>query len=215
MSDTVTLKAQVREMRGKGVRHLRRDGVTPIVVYGAKTDPVSLQVETRELVRVLSKAGGTQIISIDVEGEKRPRMTLAKAIQRHVTRLTPLHADFIEVAMDEPILKRVPVLAVGESPAVKRHQGLLNLVMDQIQVRALPASLPPSIDIDVSHLEVHDTVTLADIELPEGVTWADPEDTVVIRVDASRMAAEIEEEDAEEALVDLPEQPVQEEDEEE
>jgi large subunit ribosomal protein L25 len=202
MSDTITLKAEPREIKGKGVRHLRRAGVTPIVVYGSKTEPIALQTDTKELIRVLSRAGGTQLISVVVDGEKAPRMTLAKAVQRHVTRLTPMHADFIEVVMNEPILKRVPVHPVGESQAVKRHLGLLNVVMDQIQVKALPAHLPQQIEVDVSALEVNDSVTLGELVAPEGVEWAEDLDLVVVRVEASRMAAELEQEDAEEMLVE-------------
>jgi large subunit ribosomal protein L25 len=206
MSDVVTLKAEVREIRGKGVRHLRREGVTPIVVYGSKTEPVALQTDSKDLMRVLAKAGGTQLVAIEIAGEKKPRMTLAKAVQRHVTRLTPLHADFIEVVMDEAILKRVPVNPVGESQVVKRHQGMLNLVMDQIQVRALPADLPAAIDVDVPGLDVHDQVTLGQLTPPAGVEWVDEPDAVVVRIDASRMAAEIEEEEAVEALGEAPEE---------
>ena len=200
MADVMTLKAEVREIRGKGVRHLRREGVTPIVVYGSKTEPIALQTNAKDLMRVLSKAGGTQLVAIEVAGEAKPRMTLAKAVQRHVTRLTPLHADFIEVVMDEVIIKRVPVNPVGENQVVKRHQGMLNLVLDQIQVRALPALLPSAIDVDITNLEVHDVVTLDQLTPPTGVEWMEEPDAVVIRIDSSRMAAEIEEEEAVEAL---------------
>jgi large subunit ribosomal protein L25 len=189
MADMIKLRAEPRTVQGKAVRHLRRDGLTPIVVYGPKSDPVSLQTNSRELIKVLAAAGGTQLVAIDVEGETAPRLVLAKAVQRHVTRREPLHADFLQVVMTDPITKRVPVQMVGEAPAARHHIGILTLVMDQLHVRALPADLPQSIEIDVSGMaHVGDSITLATMSPPPNVEWAEEADTVVVRIEAARLS---------------------------
>lgn len=203
MADLITLRATHRTLHGKAVRHLRRDGVTPIVVYGPKSDPIALQADSRELVRVLHSAGGTQLVAIEVEGESAPRLTLAKAVQRHVTRRDPLHADFLQVVMTDPITKRVPVHMVGESPAARHHVGILTLVMDQLHVRALPNHLPQAIEVDVSILEnVGDTISLSTMSPPDMVEWAEDPETIVVRIEAARMPTAEETEEAVEALAD-------------
>jgi len=98
MSETITLHAAPRSVTGKKVSRLRREGKTPIVVYGPRTEPVALQADTKSLIKALSDAGSARPIQLVVEGEAAPRTVHARELQQHVTRLTPLHADFVQAA---------------------------------------------------------------------------------------------------------------------
>lgn len=195
MSTAIKLKAQPRQTTGKSVKQLRDEGLTPIVVYGPKVEPVALQTSSKELVRVLSAAGGTQLIAVEVEGEDGPRMTLAKDVQRHVTRLEPIHADFLQVVMDEVLTKNVPVVLQGEAPVARRLEGIVSLMQTQLPVTALPANLPEQIVVDISGLDaIGETVVAASLTTPGGVEIDVEPDLVIVNVEAPRMPTEEEEE---------------------
>jgi large subunit ribosomal protein L25 len=204
MSTRYQLAAEPRTVTGKQVSQLRNGGQTPIVVYGRKSDPIALQTPTKELIRILGLAGGTQLIEIRVAGEKGGRMTLAKDVQRHVTKHIPLHVDFLQVVMDEQMVSEVPVHVVGEPPAAKAAGVMLATELNTITVRALPGHLPPAIEIDASGLmEVGDALTVGDIPVSgEYEILTDPE-LVIARV--SQMAQAREEEVEGEAAEELEE----------
>ncbi len=189
MAQLITLAAEPRTVIGKHVKHLRSAGLTPIVVYGRGTDTVALQVTTKDLLKALSKSGGTQLVSIQVAGEKTPRMVLAKDMQRHVTRLTPLHADFYEVSMDRTVTVEVPVITVGESALVNSGEAILEVVHNTVAVEALPGDLPDAVRIDISGMvDMGDMIRVADLDLGgQAKILADP-DTLLVHL-ASRAAA--------------------------
>jgi large subunit ribosomal protein L25 len=189
MAELITLAAQPRTTQGKKNRQLRRDGSTPIVVYGRRIEPISLQVETRALQRVLSRAGGSQVITISVAGEPGARMVLAKDVQRHVTRLTPLHADFIEVEMDVVVTIEVPIVVDGEHPLVRSGDAMLEVLLNSLTVEALPGHLPQSVHLNVADLaDQHATIRVSDIDLGTGVRILNDPDTLVVHL-ASTAAA--------------------------
>lgn len=95
MSETLSLDAQPRQLRGRHLGSLRRAGQTPAVLYGKGIEPLSLQVDTKSFLKVAQQAGHTGTIHLSVEGEKGPRAVRIQALQQHVTRLSPLHIDFI------------------------------------------------------------------------------------------------------------------------
>jgi large subunit ribosomal protein L25 len=204
MANEFRLRAAPRTIIGKQVRQLRAEGLTPIVVYGGATDSVALQTETRELVRVLHAAGGTQIIELHVDGEAKPRMTLAKAVQRHVTKLHPLHVDFHQVAMDVAMVSDVPLEIVGEAPALRDASAMLAVELDRVSVRALPADFPTSILVDTSALaEAGDAIHVSDLPTDGKYEIVTEPGQLVARVTHSAMAAEEEEEPAAEELEEL------------
>lgn len=189
MADKITLAADPRTIIGKQNKQLRRAGITPIVVYGRHSEPVSLQVQTRDLLKVLSQAGGTQVVHIDVAGEKRPRMALAKSIQRHVTRLTPIHADFVEVQMDKMVSVSIPVVVDGEPDLVKSGEAMLGILQDRVQVEALPGNLPDAFVIDVSSLaDMHSAVRAGDLVLPANVRLLDDPDLLLVHLSSTAAA---------------------------
>jgi large subunit ribosomal protein L25 len=189
MAEQITLAAVPRTVLGKQNRQLRRDGLTPIVLYGRHIEPVSLQVETRALQRVLSHAGGTNLIAITVAGEAGARMALAKDVQRHVTRLHPLHADFIEVQMDVPITVEVPVVVEGEPDLVRTGDAMIEILVNSLTVEALPAHLPESVHLNVADLaDLHAAIRVSDIDLGAGVRLLDDPDMLVVHLSSTAAA---------------------------
>jgi large subunit ribosomal protein L25 len=200
MADQYKLSAQRREVTGKAVRQMRREGITPIIVYGRGVEPVALQTPTKELVRVLSKAGGTQLIALSVEGERAPRMTLVRDVQRHVTRLTPLHVDFLQVDLKKPIVSSVPLVADGEPELVARNQAILQMPLNDVTVEALPADLPLAIHVDLSGLTGFDVaIHIRDLDPGAGVQIQNDPDELVARLTPA--FEEVIEEEAAEELV--------------
>lgn len=198
-----TLTAEPRTIRGKQVRQLRQAGITPVTVYGREYDAMVLQVPTRDLVKVLAQAGTSQLISMQVAGEKQPRMTLAREVQLHVTRHTPLHADFIQVTMNQPVTAHVPVHLDYEPELVLRGDATLQYYLPAVQVEALPADLPAAIHIDSRRLDsLEAVVTIADLDLGDKVRVLHEPDERIIGLDSTKKrGAEIAaEEEAAEAL---------------
>ncbi len=192
MAEVITLEASRRQVIGKKVRQLRRQGQIPAVLYGPEFEPIALSINQRELRNTLAQAGGTKLIELHVDGEKIP--ALARSVQREPIRGEMLHVDFYRVSMDRPISAEVPVVLVNESPAVASGSAILNHIMNTIEVEALPAQLPDHIEVDLSTLtEVGAQLRVSDLKVPEGARiLARPEEPVV-RLDHVA-AAEIEEE---------------------
>jgi large subunit ribosomal protein L25 len=189
MAETITLAAEPRAISGKQNRQLRRAGITPIVVYGRHTEPVSLQVETRALERVLHKAGGTHVVIIQVAGEKGARLAMTKDVQRHITRLTPVHADFIEVQMDQLVTVEVPVVVEGEPNLVKSGEAMLEVHISVITVEAMPQDFPQSVRVDVSDLaDLHSAIRVADLDLGDKVKLLTDPETLVVHLSSTAAA---------------------------
>lgn len=197
MSDTITLRTQPREISGKKVKQLRAEGLTPVVLYGPGAEPVSLQAESRHLRAVLDQSGLTQIIDIEIEGEEGARRAIARAQQLHPTRLTPLHADFMQINPKVPLRTRVPVRISGETPEpVRLNEAQLVILQPYLRIRCLPDRLPSSFEIDCSDLtRIGQLHRVRDLDVPEGVKVLTDPDKAVVRLSAiRRLAALLEEE---------------------
>lgn len=197
MAEPITLKATKRELTGKQVKQLRNEGQIPAVVYGPGYEPMPVTVVWTELRPTLLKAGGTQIINLDVDGE--PYNVLVRSVQRRPVRGDVLHLDFYRVRMDVAVRTEVPIVTVGEiSEALEEAGGTLHLERNAIQVEALPGNLPSVIEVDISGLEeVGASLTVSDLPALEGVEYlVEPEEIVVTTTYAEApMAAEEEEEE--------------------
>lgn len=205
MAETLVLQAAKRTVTGKEVRHLRRQGVIPGVLYGPGMDALWLQVPWTELRPVLLKAGGSRVIELNVDGEKHN--ALVRSVQRAPIRGDVLHIDFLRVRMDIAIRTEVPVVLTGSAEAIEDQDGVLVHELQTITVECLPRDLPAEIVVDVSGLvEVGDQITVADLpELP-GVTYhVDPETIIVTTTYQERATAEDVEEEALEAEAAEPE----------
>ncbi len=201
MSARPRVLAQRRQLAGKAVARLRRQGILPGVVYGHGVASESIQVDAREFENVRRHAGRNALLDLALDGG-RPRPVMVHAVQEHPVSRKAVHVDFFTVRMTEEMVVDVPIVLVGESPAVERMGGTLLHLRNEISVRALPGSLPQSAEVDISRLETFDdALHVSDIVLPDGVTLlTDPEEQVA-RVLAPRIE---EEEVAAPAAVETP-----------
>lgn len=190
-------------------KRLRSAGRIPAVVYGHGIDAASVSVDGRELRHALSgDAGLNQLLSLRVGGDTH--LALARELQRHPVRHTVVHVDFQVVARDEVVSADVPVIMVGEAKQVEVQRGLIEHQLTSLTIHAKPSDIPNAIEIDVTDLAVGDTIRVADLRLPPGVTTeVDPEDPVVMAT-ASSLEAEVAEADAEAAAAAAAEQPPEE-----
>lgn len=199
--EKIELQAEPRTIRGKKVKTLRRQGLVPGVLYGHRNEPMLLQMKAPELSRVLARTGGNRLITLTVGGSKDTHMALAREVQRDVITGNPLHVDFYEVTMTEKIRVEVPIVLVGESPAVERGDGMLLHMLDSIEIECLPGDLLNTIQVDVSALdEVDQAIYIRDLKVPPSVTFLSDSDEMIVKVEY----AKAEEEEEEEVLEEIP-----------
>lgn len=198
MAETYTLEAQPRTLIGKKVGQLRRAGIIPVVVYGAKVEPMHLQINERILTSTLYKAGGTHIINLNVDGKSQ--QVIARDVQRDVLRGTILHVDFLAIDATTRISAEIPVHFTGEAPAVSTGQGILMSGITSVTIEALPSDLIDRIDVDLSPLkDVNASIHVRDLNLGDKITILTDEDAMIVRVitTAAQEAAAAAEEDTE------------------
>lgn len=191
MSDELILRAEPREIHGKKVKRLRREGLVPGVVYGpVVTDTVSVSVNRRDFERFFARNGHSTIVSLEWDGGKQP--VLVREVQLDPVTRNPLHVDFFAPNMRVALRQLVPIAMQHAGD----HEGVLQTVMTEVEVEALPANLPHQIDVDISGLvSVGDAIHVSDVTLPDNVTLVTaPEDLI-----ASLVAEAVEEEPEEAA----------------
>lgn len=197
----VVLPLELGRATGSGPsRRLRLRGKVPATVYGLGKDAVTVSVDYRELRGVLStEAGLNVVLSLDIAGEQE--MALVKEMQRHPLRGDVTHVDFLRVEPDSDVAVEVPIRLTGQATALFEINGIVERSLDTLRVLAKPRSIPNELSLDVSDLTVGDTLTVADIELPPGVTSLVDETAPVvsgiITRSALEAAAEAEAEEAE------------------
>jgi large subunit ribosomal protein L25 len=194
MSDRIVIVAEPREVTGKKVKQLRREGYVPAIIYG-QAEPVSIQIETLPLRRALRVAGMTQLATIDVDGKMYT--VLAREIQQHVTRRDILHVDFFEVDMKSTITSEAEIITIGESPTVESGEGMINVTLYSVEIECLPDDLISSLEVDLGLIQTtDDAIYVSDLVAPDGVTILTDPETQIARFEFSR--ADIEEEEEEE-----------------
>jgi len=171
MAKQVKLTAQRREVTGRAaIRKLNARGIVPAIVYGGKDKPQPLQVSRRDISLMLSHASGENIlVELEIAGEKGSRMAMIQEIQHSPVGGDVLHVDFHTVSMDEKIEAPVPLEPVGVANGVKNFGGLLEQSLRTLEVECLPRDLPDKIVVDVSALNIGDSIHVRDIQLPAGV----------------------------------------------
>jgi large subunit ribosomal protein L25 len=203
MSEQLTLPAEARDRAGKGAsRELRRDGRVPAVVYGQKTEPLSIHVEEKLLSKMLSSGHFmNSVVMVDVAG--KPTRTLPKAVDFHPVTSRPIHVDFLRISEHTQVHVAVPMRFDNEdaSPGLKRG-GVLNVVVHELEIVCDAAHIPSEIHIPLDGLEIGDSIHISQVKLPEGVTPANTEEdfTVATIVAPSAMKAEEEEAAAADAV---------------
>ena len=175
------LTAEIREGVGKEAsKKLRARGLVPAIFYGPRTETISLVVDPKELTKTLqTEAGGNVLIDLDIrKGNKSDRkVVMVKDIQIHPLQQTILHTDFYEVTMDEMITVEVPIQLVGKPEGIKVG-GILEQIRRAIEVQCLPADIPKRIEVDVSSLQIGDSIHVQEIQIEKGKILADTNFTI-------------------------------------
>jgi len=200
MATTATISARSRESRGKGAaRQTRREGRIPGVLYGHGEDSVSLSVDANELQKLVHSISiENTIVDLDL-GSGEPYKVLIRELQRHPFRDEFVHIDFFHVAMDEKIQVEVPIVLIGTPTGVKNKGGVLDHQLRELEVFCLPGSIPEKIELDVSNLDIGDSIHVSDIELPDVEILTELDRAVVAVLAPTVMEVE---EVAEEALAE-------------
>ncbi len=192
----------VESGRSLGTRpsgRLRTAGKIPGVVYGHGMAPIPVAIGARDLRAALTtEAGLNALLSLKIGGTTH--LAIAKELQRHPVRQTVSHVDFQVVRRDEIVTAEVRIALVGDSEAVRHADGTIDQELLSLQIKAKPGEVPAVIEIDVSALEIGDSLRVSDLQLPEGVTTdVDPEAAVAIAHPprAQELEAEVEAEPAE------------------
>ncbi len=188
--EKVVLKATKRNVSGKQVNALRRAGKLPAVIYGRRTEPISITLDAHHANLVLSKVGSSSLISIDVDGKEYP--ALVRERQRNYVKGTLLHVDFLAVSLTEKIKAEVRIEVTGISPAVKDLNAVLVTGLHSLSVECLPTDLPDRVLVDISGLaEVGDGLHVRDIVMPEKIrVLDDPDEMVIVTTFAKEEAVE-------------------------
>lgn len=190
-TDRSTLLVQSREPDGsRAARRLRRSGRVPGVLYGGGGEPLSFDVDGRELRIALAARGA--VLDLRIDGTKATPVVLKEA-QRDPVRGETTHVDLLRVKLDTAIHAVVALELVGgeEAPGVKQG-GVLEQITREVNVEALPTAIPESIVYDVSAMEIGETVTLGSVSPPQGVTLLDDPETVLATLSPPRLQAEAE-----------------------
>ncbi|MEI6712764.1 MAG: 50S ribosomal protein L25 [Verrucomicrobiota bacterium] len=188
MAKQIKLSAQTRLGDGRtAVKKIRALGQVPAVIYGASRPSLNLQLNSREFSEVLSHSTGEQLL-VDLEisdsGKITKQLALIQEVQHHPVRRDVLHVDFHAVNENEKIHAHVSVEPIGESIGVKTYGGLLVMLLHSIEVECLPKDLPEVIRVDVSGLNIDQSLHLRDLQLPAGVAYRGEGEITVMRVSA-------------------------------
>lgn len=173
------LKADKREILGKKVKKLRREGIMPANIYGKGLASLAIQVDTKAFDELFEEVGETGLVDLMVDGKKHP--VLIKNVNMDFRTYTPLHADFYQVNLKEKVKTMVPIELTGEAQAVTEKVGILLPQLSEVEVEALPEELPENIVVDVSRLAtIDEQITVGDIPVLDGVSiLTDPTVTIV------------------------------------
>jgi large subunit ribosomal protein L25 len=194
MAKQVKLSARPRSESGRNaVKQVRARGAVPAVIYGIKDAPANLEVPKKELNQLLAHAVGENILvelEINDGGKTSTRLSLIQEVQHHPVRGDVIHVDFHSVSATEEIEAEVVLEPVGEPVGVKTFGGLLQQSMRALGISCLPQNLPEIITVDVSALNIGESIHVRDIELPAGVTATSEAETTVFIVSEPTVAEE-------------------------
>lgn len=167
---TIQLSAQTRTKVGRAVRQLRAEDIIPAVMYGHEIETVNIAIPRKTLQQAYEKAGESTLVDLQIDTQA-PVKVIIHDVQRDGLSNRITHVDFYKVNMKEKITAEVPLVFVGEAPAVKSLGGVLLKNLTKVEVESLPGDLPHEINVDISKLATfEDKITVADLQLPNGVT---------------------------------------------
>jgi len=177
--EEVLINAEKRNVTGKQVKALRRQGLLPGVIYGRHIEAFPIQMDAHDAALILDKLTASSLITLDVDGEKFS--VLMRDRQRDVIFGDLLHVDFLVVSLTEKLRATIELKLVGEAPVADNPEVVVTQVLNDIEIEAFPQDLPEVIEVDISTLEtVDDEITVADLDLGENIAiLTDPNETIV------------------------------------
>lgn len=186
--ELVELKANSRSETGKkGAKKCRNLGLVPGILYGKNEKPSPVSVDPKELNRVLhTRAGSNAIINLTVDQAGEAVNVVVKELQVDTIKGNMTHVDFCHISLDEPIQTSVPFRVVGEAPGVKQG-GILEHTLWELEIESLPLNIPDAIEVDISQLELGDSLVVGDLKVPEGITILSDWDAPVVSIIAPRV----------------------------
>ena len=194
------LNVNVRKTTGNSpARELRRSGLIPAVLYGPQTEPVLLSVSAKDLEQIFKKGNvGSMILNLVIQnGQKVTKPAMIKELQSHPVSGSFIHIDFYEIDMNRKINVMIPVVTVGKSKGVE-DGGLLQIVRRELEVLCLPGDIPETIEIDITDLDIGDSIHMEEIPLGDNIELLSDANFTVVTI-VSPKVEEVAEE-AEEAL---------------
>ena len=181
--ENLTLRVSNRDILGKKTRFLRRQGITPVHLFGHNLDSLALQCDTAQLQQLIAQAGTTKLINLEIENEKQPKSVFIREIQRQPSTGALIHVDFYQVRKREKIKAEVPIVLIGEAPAMKLKGRSLMQTLNSLSIECLPDKIPPQVEVDLSSLEEADQVIhVRDITLGPGITINTDPDQLVVKI---------------------------------
>jgi len=203
--ETVELKAHTRRESGKGpAGRFRERGLIPAVFYGPGAESILLTVNSSDLTGL----SGTKYVKLMIEddGGKLEKLSVVKELQVEPVSRNPLHADFYEIRMDHKLVMDIPINLTGQSAGIEAG-GILQFSKRHLKVSGLPSLLPDTIEIDISNLDIGDSVKVGDVAPGKGVETLDPPTVRIVAVAVARAVQEVEEEEVEELPEEKGEEP--------
>jgi large subunit ribosomal protein L25 len=182
-----TFKVSPRTVTGKKTRFLRRQGITPANLFGQGLDSVAVQCPTGALQIAIAQKGTTRLMDLKIEGEKEPRSVFIGEIQRDALSGELIHVDFYQVNKNRKIRVAVPLVLVGEAPAAKLKNNIIEHLLNEVEVESLPGDLPPQIEVDITPLaEADQALHIRDLKLKPGVEVLAAPEQLIVKVKIGR-----------------------------
>lgn len=205
---SITLNSDRRSELGKNAaRRIRKEGNVPAILYGLKTDNITLTLNKKDVFRILKSETGENTL-FKVKFDKELRDVMIKEVQQDVVTDEVQHIDLIQIALDKAIRVMVPVVLTGDAVGVKAEGGFVDFSARELEVECLPEDIPEHIDVDISGLHLHQTIKVDDLPEIEGVAFTTDGGTVIALIQASAVEEEVvEEEEDEEEIMGEEEQP--------
>lgn len=202
--ELLNIKAKLRESTGNSpARALRRMGEVPAVIYGPGKDTVLLSVSNKDLEDILKKGNIKQaLLNIEIQnGSSHARTAMIKELQTHPLSRKLLHVDFYEISMDRKIKVKIPVVTKGIAKGIDSG-GMLQVIKREIEVLCLPVGIPESIEVDITELDIGDSIHVKDLVLPQEVEFPDDINYTVVTVLSTKSEEKAVEEEEDEVVAE-------------
>lgn len=201
------IKGEKREVFGKNAsRRLRRNGMIPVILYGAKDMNIPLTLNKKDVFQILrSEAGENTVFEVSFNSETINAMI--KDLQKNLVTDEIIHADLIQIALDKAIRVSIPVVTVGDAVGVKTEGGFVDFITREIEVECLPKDIPEQIEIDISELHLRQSFKVEEVVLPGEITMISDPETILFHIEEPAKEEEIEVEEEEEEVIGEEEEP--------